>query len=391
MAGPGVGIEDLVEGGMGDNFVFVHCAADGLGNLREVDAAIDEGINGNFVGGVKDCGKCAADFAGFAGELEGWETFGIRFFEGEAAEFREIGLDASAWRSVGIGQRVLNRQAHVRRGKLGEHGAINKFDHRMNDALRMDDDGDARHFDFEQPASFDHLEAFVEEGCGIDGDFAAHHPGRMFQSTFDSDVREFFFGCGAKRSAGSGEPKFADGSGGFAVETLKDGGMFAVHGEDADAMFARFVHHDFAGHDKNFFRSDRDIFAGANRGESGAETGSADDGNEDDVRARHGGKFDETVGAGGDISRATQFVAQLLRLGRVDNGNGFGPVLAGLFEEKFKIISCAEADEANAVREVLGDLDRAGADRACAAEEDHVFHEKDGVMECRNDGAMVRK
>ena len=129
MTGPGVGFEDLIERGMGDDLVLVHRAADGLGNLREVDSAVDEGVNGDLVGGVEYGGKGTADFARFARELERGETFGIWFFESEAAEFGKIGLDAITRRTVWIGEGVLNGQAHVRRGKLREHRAVDEFNH----------------------------------------------------------------------------------------------------------------------------------------------------------------------------------------------------------------------------------------------------------------------
>jgi len=129
MAGPGIGFENLIERGMGENLVSIHRAANALGNLRKVNAAVDEGFDGNFVCGVEDGGKGAADFPGFARELEGGKTFRIGFFEREAAEFGEIGLDAITWRAVWIGESVLDRQAHIRRGKLRKHGAIDEFDH----------------------------------------------------------------------------------------------------------------------------------------------------------------------------------------------------------------------------------------------------------------------
>ena len=43
---------------------------------------------------------------------------------------------------LGIRQRVLDRQFHVRRAELGHHRAIDEFDHRMDDRLRMDHDLD---------------------------------------------------------------------------------------------------------------------------------------------------------------------------------------------------------------------------------------------------------
>jgi hypothetical protein len=241
----------------------------------------------------------------------------------------------------------LDGQAHVRRGKLREHRAIDKFDHRVNDALRVNDDGDARHFYVEKPPSFDHFEAFIEERRGINRDFAAHDPRRMFQGAFDSDVGEIFFRCGAEGTTGSREPEFTDGSGGFAVETLKYGGMFAVDGKDADTMFAGFAHDDFAGHDENFLGGHGNIFARANGGESGAKAGSADDGNQDDVRVGHRGEFDEAIGAGQHIGGASELISQILSFGGINYGNGLRPMLDRLFEE---INSPGAKEQANAVR-----------------------------------------
>src|SRR5438445_13577815 len=107
----------------------------------------------------------------------------------------------------------------------------------------------------------------------------------MFQSAFDGDVREIFFRCGAEGTTGSREPEFTDGSRGFAIETLKDGGMLAVHSENADTMFAGFAYDDFASHHEDFLGGYCDVFARANSGESGAKPGGANDGNQDDVRS----------------------------------------------------------------------------------------------------------
>ena len=76
-------------------------------------------------------------------------------------------------------------KAHVGVAELREHAAVDELDHGVHDALRMDDDVDARHFHVEEPAGFDHFEAFVEEGGGIDGDLAAHVPGGMLERLLD--------------------------------------------------------------------------------------------------------------------------------------------------------------------------------------------------------------
>src|SRR5258706_2728867 len=133
----------------------------------------------------------------------------------------------------------------------------------MDDALRMDHYRDAADFNVEEPARLDHFQAFVKERGRIDGDLAAHDPGRMFQRAFDSDGRELRFWSGAKRTTRSGEPKPPDGIGGFAIQALKNGGVLAIHSQNADALFAGFAHDERAGHDQDFFGSHSDAFTGS--------------------------------------------------------------------------------------------------------------------------------
>src|SRR5207249_2062597 len=97
---------------------------------------------------------------------------------------------------------------------------------------------------------------FVEEGGGINGDLAAHDPGGMFEGALDGDPGEILPGGGSERPAGGGEPKAAHRGGRFAIQTLKDGGVLAVHGQDPASMLARFGHNDLAGHDEDFLGGD---------------------------------------------------------------------------------------------------------------------------------------
>src|SRR5687767_6479800 len=116
----------------------------------------------------------------------------------------------------------------------------------MDDALRMNDHTDARHFDVEKPACFDHLETFVKESGGIDRDLATHDPGRMLEGASQGNLRELRFRRLAEWTARSCEPKFSDRCGWFVIETLENRGVFAIDGEHFHAMFARFVHDDLA-------------------------------------------------------------------------------------------------------------------------------------------------
>src|SRR5260370_11241267 len=101
----------------------------------------------------------------------------------------------------------------------------------MDNALGMDHDRNTLHFNIEKPASFDHLQALVEKRRRINGDLPAHYPGRMFQSALDRDARELLPGCGAERTARGGQPELANGACRFAVQTLKNRGVLAIHRE----------------------------------------------------------------------------------------------------------------------------------------------------------------
>ena len=236
---------------------------------------------------------------------------------------------------------------------------------------------DARHLDVEQPARLDHFQALVEQRRGINRDFAAHDPRRMLERAFDGDFGKLFLRpicLVAKRPAGSREPEFADGTGRLAVETLENRRVLAVHREHAHAVFARLAHHDFAGHDENFLGGDGDVLAGANRGERGLQSGRADNRNQNDVRRRQRRQLDQAFRAGKNLGRNAKPVLHFLRLRRIGDGNGLGPVLARLLEQQFGIVARGEAEQADSIRQILRHLDGAGADGAGAAEKNNVFH-----------------
>ena len=66
--------------------------------------------------------------------------------------------------------------------------AVDEFHHGMDDALSMDDHIDLGPRDMKEPSGFDHFQALVKQGRGVDGDLGAHVPGGMFQRLFESDI-----------------------------------------------------------------------------------------------------------------------------------------------------------------------------------------------------------
>jgi hypothetical protein len=101
---------------------------------------------------------------------------------------------------------------------------------------------------------------------------------------------------------------------------------------------------------------------------AGCKPGGADNRNQNDVRRRQRGQFDQTFFAGKNLGRSAERVLKFLRFGGIGNGNRRGFVLARLFEQQFGIISGCEREQPDLIRQIVRHLDGAGADAAGAAE-----------------------
>ncbi len=146
-----------------DHVVLFHDSGDGLPDGGEGGALVEEGFHGDFVGGIEHGGQCAADFTGMAGEIEGWEVLGAWCFKMQCGELGEVERAQVVRHAIRPGHGILDRETHVAVTELGDDAVVGKLDHAVDDALRVNDDFDAAHGDVEEPARFDHLQAFVEE------------------------------------------------------------------------------------------------------------------------------------------------------------------------------------------------------------------------------------
>ena len=92
--------------------------------------------------------------------------------------------------ALGPRQRLRDRRAHVGITELRQHGAVDVFDQRVDDALGVDDDLDLLALRAEKPMRFDDFEALVHHRRRIDRDLAAHAPARMGTGLLGRDVGE---------------------------------------------------------------------------------------------------------------------------------------------------------------------------------------------------------
>src|SRR4051812_36359026 len=209
----------------------------------------------------------------------------------------------------------------------------------------------------------------------------------MFQRTLDRNGRKLPFRSLTKRSTRGRQPKLTNRGRRFAIQTLEDGGMLTIHRQHAHAVTARFAHHDFTGHHQDFFRSNRDIFPGADRGESGLEARRSHNRDQDNVGPRQSRQLNQSLITSMNLGFGAERRLQLFGLFRSMDRNGLGLMLTSLFQEQLEIVSCRQADEADFFRQVLSDFQRAGANGAGAAQENDVLHGR--VNTCRRYRYMI--
>lgn len=101
---------------------------------------IQKQVHGDFVGRVHDRRRGAAGARAPHGERKARQRLEIRCVEVQPAGVsREIQPVAAAGPALRIRERVLDGQAHVRHAELGDDRPVEQLDHRVHDALGVDE------------------------------------------------------------------------------------------------------------------------------------------------------------------------------------------------------------------------------------------------------------
>ena len=203
-AGLGVGGEEVVEVGDRLGRHLLQHPLDHRGDAGEGDLPVEEGGDGDLVGGVEHAGRGAAGLAGLEGQAQAGEGLEVGRLEGQLADRGEVELrhvDVGALRVV---QRVGDRHPHVGIAEVGERGAVVELDQRVDQRLRVDDDVDPLVGHGEEVMRLDRLEALVHQRRRVDRDPAAHLPGRVGERVLDADARRGPRGRGRARRRRSG-------------------------------------------------------------------------------------------------------------------------------------------------------------------------------------------
>ena len=165
----------------------IHRALDDRRNTEKRQSAGQKRGDRHFVGRVQDNGRDSPCSQRAVGQGQAWESGHVGSVELQRRGRRQIENRERRAPSIGIGQRVLNRQLHVGDAQLGDHRPIRQLDHRMHDRLRVHEHIDLVSGNAEQPARFDHLESLVHQGRRVNRDLVAHVPGRMPEGVVGPD------------------------------------------------------------------------------------------------------------------------------------------------------------------------------------------------------------
>jgi hypothetical protein len=118
-------------------YPVVHRRFDQSGNRAKPDLAPDERRHGHFVGGIIHRGRAAAGSQRVVSEPKSRETTEIRRLKGQLADAGQIKLRGRTDDAIGPSEAVRDRGAHIGRSQLRHNRTIGKFDHTVDDRLRM--------------------------------------------------------------------------------------------------------------------------------------------------------------------------------------------------------------------------------------------------------------
>ena len=246
----------------------------------------------------------------------------------------------------------------------------------MHDALRVDEHLDVFSPDVEQPAGLDHLQPFVHQGGGVDGDFFAHFPVGVGQGLLRGDCPELALGQIAKRPAGGSEDELADIRFFPGLQRLGNGAVFAVNGQQGYLAAFYRGHDQVAGHDQGFLVGQGDVFSGLDGRQGGSESGPAHNGGNNRVRARQGGNGNIACSAGVYFFRPAggKALGKFAGCFGIANRDLFRVEGLDLLAQETAIGAGGQPDNAKAPWELTNHLQNITADRTRRAKKRNIFH-----------------
>ena len=138
------------------------------GDIEEADAAIQEGLDRDFIGGIEHRRGQAAGAHGIDGEIERRKAIMRRRMERQLPQLGEIEPARRRRNAARPGQRMGDRRAHVGRGKMRHGGAVFIADQAMDDRLGMHHDIQFLGRQREQKMRLDQFQPLVHQGGAVE-------------------------------------------------------------------------------------------------------------------------------------------------------------------------------------------------------------------------------
>ena len=235
---------------------------DHVGDAGERQAAVEERVDGDLVGGVEDARRGAAGAARprGTGRRHGnasWST-SSKVSEPSSARFsRRVGSGMMS----GWCKRVGDRDPHVGQAEVRELRAVGGLDQRVDDRLRVHDDVDAVVGDAEEVVGLHDLEALVHQRGRVDGDLAAHRPRRVVERLLDGDVGQLGARAAAERAARGGDRHALQRAGRHAVQQVVQRGVLGVDRQQPRARGLGELGDELAADDQRLLVGQREVDA----------------------------------------------------------------------------------------------------------------------------------
>ena len=256
-------------------------------------------IDGGLIGGVHCGAGRAADARSLLRQRKAGERSLVNFCEIEVPAREQIERGRGIVQPRGIRHGETNRDAHIRHAKLRHHGAVDKFDERVDDRLPVDDGRDLLQRQAVEAHRLNDLEALVHQRRAVDGDLRPHFPVRMLQRVVLRLSGKRFARHAEKRPAGAGQNQpphlFLVAA---AHQALKDRRMLGVNGDDLRAAPRGFLHDQFARADERLLVGEGDALSLADGRERRPQADHAGHGSHDGVGAGQRRCLEQTVHPG---------------------------------------------------------------------------------------------
>src|SRR5690606_6469582 len=348
------------------------------GNPVERNAIVEEQIDGRFVGGIEDRGGGAAARARFEGQAEAGELVEVGREKLELAHGREVETRRFEGEAFGLHEGVQDGHAHVGASELRHQGAVAELHQGVDDRAGVHDDLDAVEPDAEQLVGLDHLQALVHQGGGIDGDLGAHHPRGVLEGIRLGDGDEVGLRALAERAARGGKLQEIDLVDGTSRETLEDGGMLRIDGDETGFRVAAQRGVDqIAGHHHAFLVGQADGFSVADGFQGGAHADGPDQTIEDIVDGGGRDQLKQAVHAR-DHAAVLPLRGELFGGGGVEDDGHRDVEFTKDGQKKVDLAADGHTREAEPVGMLAYDLEGRVADGAGGPEQGDVFYERHG-------------